>query len=179
MATRPVKVGHQAGANRIALAQKDDRNRPTCGLGRARRAAPGRDDDRHPTLNQIGRKAWQSVELPICPSRFDRNGLTLNVTALFETLPKRGQELHVRISRSRAHEANDRYHRLLRARRERPRSGRTAEQGDELATLHSMTSSATSSRSRGTSRLSNLAVLRLMTNSYLVGCSMGRSAGLA
>jgi hypothetical protein len=79
--------------------------------------------------NQIGRKAWQSVELPICPSRFDRNGLTLNVTALFETLPKRGQELHVRISRSRAHEANDRYHRLLRARRERPRSRRAAERG--------------------------------------------------
>src|SRR5262249_3265472 len=69
--------------------------------------------------------------------------------------------------------------RLLRARRERPRGSRAAEQRDELAALHSITSSATSSRSRGISRLRNLAVLRLMTNSYLIGCSMGRSAGLA
>jgi DNA-binding winged helix-turn-helix (wHTH) protein len=64
---------------------------------------------------EIGRKAWQSVELPICPSRFDRNGLALNVTGFFETLPKRGQKLHVRISRSRADQANDRHRQLLRA----------------------------------------------------------------
>src|SRR5262249_44780212 len=68
---------------------------------------------------------------------------------------------------------------LLRARRERPRSSRAAEQRDELAPLHSITSSATSSRSRGISRLSDRAVLRLMTSSYLVGCSTGRSAGFA
>src|SRR5215831_8554045 len=67
---------------------------------------------------------------------------------------------------------------LLRARRERPRGG-AAEQRDELAALHSITSSATSSRSRGISRLSDLAVLRLITSSYLVGCSTGRSPGFA
>src|SRR5262249_17047339 len=67
---------------------------------------------------------------------------------------------------------------LLRARRERPRCSR-ADERDELASPHSITSSATTRRSRAISRLSNLAVLRLMTNSYLVGCSMGRSAGLA
>src|SRR5262249_54031202 len=67
---------------------------------------------------------------------------------------------------------------FLRARRERPRS-RAAEERDELAPSHSITSSATSSRSRGISRLSDLAVLRLMTSSYLVGCSTGRSAGFA
>src|SRR6516164_1187468 len=44
---------------------------------------------------------------------------------------------------------------------------------------YSITSSATSSRSRGISRSSDLAVLRLMTNSNRVGCSTGRSAGLA
>src|SRR5262249_23479938 len=56
---------------------------------------------------------------------------------------------------------------------------RAAEKRDELAALHSITSSAINSRSRGTSRLSDLAVLRLMTSSYLVGCSTGRSAGFA
>src|SRR5262249_32556153 len=68
---------------------------------------------------------------------------------------------------------------LLRARRKRPRDRRAAEQRDELAPVHSITSSATSSRSRGISRLSDLAVLRLITSSYLVGCSTGRSPGFA
>jgi hypothetical protein len=36
--------------------------------------------------------------------------------------------------------------------------------------VHSITSSARASRVGGTSRLSSLAVFRLMTNSYLVGC---------
>ena len=59
---------------------------------------------------------------------------------------------------------------LLRARRERPRGRRAAEQRDELAPLHSITSSARASRVGGTSRPSALAVLRLITSSYLVGC---------
>src|SRR5262245_18772874 len=44
---------------------------------------------------------------------------------------------------------------------------------------HSITSSARASSVGGTSRPSALAVLRLITNSYLVGCCTGRSAGLA
>src|SRR6266516_2650328 len=44
---------------------------------------------------------------------------------------------------------------------------------------HSITSSARASSIGGTSRPSALAVLRLITNSNLVGCSTGRSAGLA
>jgi hypothetical protein len=55
-------------------------------------SCPRRDHDRDPTLNQIGRKAWQSIKLPLRPTRFDRNVLVLDVTSLFETLPKRGQE---------------------------------------------------------------------------------------
>ena len=58
---------------------------------------------------------------------------------------------------------------LLRARRERPRRRRAAEQRDELASLHSITSSARESSVGGTVRPSALAVLRLMASSYLVG----------
>src|SRR5262249_21062542 len=67
--------------------------------------------------------------------------------------------------------------RLLRARRERPRR-RAAEQRDELAPFHSITSSARASNEAGTSRPSAFAVLRLITSSYLVGACTGRSAGL-
>src|SRR5262245_13035402 len=62
--------------------------------------------------------------------------------------------------------------RLLRARRERPRDS-AAEQRDEIAAVHSMTSSAATSSVCGTVRPSAFAVVRLMTRSNLVGCSTG------
>src|SRR5262249_8004195 len=55
---------------------------------------------------------------------------------------------------------------------------RGAKNGDELAAPHSITLSARSTSPTGTSCPIALAVLRLMTSSNLVGCSMGRSAGL-
>src|SRR5262245_58574156 len=44
---------------------------------------------------------------------------------------------------------------------------------------HSITSSARASKDGGTARPSDLAVLRLITSSYLVGTCTGRSAGFA
>src|SRR5262245_61449388 len=55
-----------------------------------------------------------------------------------------------------------------------------ANRGDERSPVHhSMTWSARSSTDCGIVRPSAFAVLRLMTSSNLVGCSTGRSAGLA
>src|SRR5262249_31092218 len=68
---------------------------------------------------------------------------------------------------------------LLRARHERPRGRPAAEQYDELASPHSITSSARARSVGGTSRRSALAVVRLITRSNLVGCSTGRLAGFA
>jgi hypothetical protein len=48
-----------------------------------------------------------------------------------------------------------------------------------LASIHSITSSARARIDGGTVRPSALAVLRSMTSSNVVGCSTGRSAGLA
>ena len=71
-------------------------------------------------------------------------------------------------------DSNARYTcRLLGARRERPR-GRHAENGDELAPVHSITSSASASNLSGISRPSAFAVFRLMTNSNLVDWQIGR-----
>src|SRR5262249_14529054 len=68
---------------------------------------------------------------------------------------------------------------LLRPRRERPRGCRAAEQRDERASPHSITSSARASNVAGTVRPNAFAVLRLMTSSYLVGACTGRSAGFS
>src|SRR5262249_50120436 len=80
-------------------------------------------------------------------------------------------------------EDRDTWARSGRARHERPRGRRAANQRDELAPLHccghSITSSARASNVGGTSMPSALAVLRLMTSSYLVGCWIGRLAAFS
>src|SRR5262249_39904417 len=58
---------------------------------------------------------------------------------------------------------------LAAARRERPR-GRAAQERNELAPIHSITSSARPSSGSGTVMPSALAVLRLMISSTLVSC---------
>src|SRR5262245_62895719 len=63
--------------------------------------------------------------------------------------------------RRRTVEKSDHRNRLLRPRRERPR-GSAAEQRDEVAPPHSITSSARASSVGGTSRPSVLAVCRLI-----------------
>jgi hypothetical protein len=56
-------------------------------------------------------------------------------------------------------------------------NGCTADDRDELAPSHSITSSARPSDDGGTSRPSAVAVLRLIASSYLVGACTGKSAG--
>src|SRR5262245_34417247 len=73
----------------------------------------------------------------------------------------------------------DHRHRRLRTHGNRPPHRRAAEQGDELAAFHSITSSARASSVGGTSRPIVLAVCRLMTNSNLVGSWTGISAGFS
>src|SRR5262245_50215514 len=71
------------------------------------------------------------------------------------------------------------YRRLLRAPRAATQPCRAAEQRYEVAPPHSMTSLASASNVGGIVRLSALAVLRLSTNSNLLGSMTGRSAGLS
>src|SRR6516165_7867555 len=78
----------------------------------------------------------------------------------------------ISIGRAHVDKAHHRHRRLLRARHQGPRSC-TAEPRDELAPFHSITSSARASKPGGISRRSAFAVFKLITNSNLVGCSIG------
>src|SRR5262249_50361660 len=69
------------------------------------------------------------------------------------------------------------FRRLLRARGKRPRGRSTAEQRDELAPFHSITSSARAMSVDGTVSPSAFAVARLMASSNLTGAWIGNSAG--
>src|SRR5262249_40507287 len=88
--------------------------------------------------------------------------------------------LSVRIVRSQ-HQYGDVPHTLalLRAARKGPCGRVAAEQRDEVASLHSITSSARASSDGETSSPSTLAVVMLIMKSNLVGCSTGRSLGFA
>src|SRR5262249_41480539 len=100
-------------------------------------------------------------------------------TARFiEAVPETDNAGRVALWRSTAQKPDHRHRGPLRARRERPRS-RAAEQRDELAAPHSITSSARASSFSGTVRPSILAVWALMTSPNLADCTTGRSAGLA
>src|SRR5262249_43891725 len=94
--------------------------------------------------------------------------LAFEITRFFtEPFKKRGGLALGRTGRHTADKADYRHRRLLRVRRERPRS-RAAEQRDELAPVHSITSSASASSLSGIWRPSVLAVCRLITSSNLV-----------
>src|SRR5262249_25861116 len=90
------------------------------------------------------------------------------------------EEIFIMWSFSRLHtdKADAQHLVLLRPCRDRP-SRRAADQRHEIASCHSITSSARASTVGGISRPSAFAVLRLITSSYLVGAWTGRSAGFS
>jgi hypothetical protein len=57
----------------------------------------------------------------------------LDIAGIFEGLPKRANTVRVFLRRPGVEESDDRHGQLLRARRERPCSRRSAEKGDETA----------------------------------------------
>src|SRR5262245_34164301 len=115
--------------------------------------------------------------LVFCETVFDRHIAAVDITGFTQAATERGREIGPVILTERVQEPDHRHRRLLRARRERP-SHRAAEQRDELASLHSITSSARATSSGGKSRPSARVLLRLIANSNFVGCSIGRSASL-
>src|SRR5262249_49144934 len=119
-----------------------------------------------------------ALALSLRPAVLDRDSAAL-VPAKFTQPFHEGANPTAPVGRSaRAQEAYSRQRWLLRARRNRPRR-RAADKRDELPPPHSITSSASCWRCRGTSRPIAFAVLRLITSSNLVGACAGRSAGFA
>src|SRR5262252_7267486 len=113
---------------------------------------------------------------------FDLNIAVLRPSERLKSLPKRSDAgLHLGIMFGECVQKHDPPHPrwLLRPRRERPADRRAAEQGDELAPVHSITSSAVICMINGTVSPSAFAVLRLINRSSLTGCCTGKSAGFS
>src|SRR6516162_7029778 len=127
-----------------------------------------RSDHRHLMAYQIGCEVGQSVVLVLSPAILDRHILALDVAGFTKALAECGQKACTIDWRRAAKEPNHRHRRLLRTHRERPRC-RAADQRDERAAPHSITSSARSGNAGGILNPSALAVLRFTTSSNLVG----------
>src|ERR1035437_11101728 len=92
-----------------------------------------------------------------------QNVLAINIAKIFQALLNPTQRYFFILSSCSVPQHSDsrEFARLLRTRRERPRS-RPAEKRNELATPHSITSSAVASNVGGISRPSVLAAFRLI-----------------
>src|SRR5262249_24459299 len=112
-----------------------------------RGSACGCDDDGHTLADQIGGQARKSIVPAVGIAVFDRNVPAFDQAGFAQPFAECGEE-GCELSGGGAVEISyHRHRRLLRARRERP-SGSTAEQRDELAPPHLITSSATPSPRR-------------------------------
>src|SRR5262249_22657674 len=152
-----------------------------------------RGRERAARKNEIGGKPDEFLREPSCrlgvephPAGVELNIATLRPSELLESLAECGEEcLIFGVVLGRRHQHADSPHpaALLRTRRERPeqrkRRRRAADERDELAARHSITSSARPSSVSGTVSPSALAVLRLRISSTLVNCCTGRSAGFS
>src|SRR5262245_2923120 len=119
--------------------------------------------------------------MALCPAVFDRQILSLDVAGFAQSLAERvHKRCRRRAGRPGVEDADHRHRLLLRpgdARRGEEAAGHGA---DERSTFHySITRSARASSDGGIVRPSALAVFRLISRSNLVGCSTGKSPGLA
>src|SRR5262249_114854 len=138
---RLIQAGDEAELYRIAARGEDNRNRTSRGLCNAHGRSAGRSDDRDLAMNEVGRLRRQSLVSAFRPAIADRHVLAVYVAGFLQSLAKRGCVEGIPLWRCAVEESDHRHRRLLRARRERPRGG-TAEKRDEVAPVHSITSSA-------------------------------------
>src|SRR5262249_49710744 len=161
----------EAAADRIGYDREHDRN---C----SRLAGKGASDGSAPTEERVGPqidqpfcKRPEHIRITIAPAKFDPEIAAFSPPQLRESTPqRRNRRLPSRIALNKAHEHADQPHPvrlLLPARHDRQRCS-AANERDELAPPHSITSSARASSEGGTVRPRAFAVLRLITNSIFV-----------
>src|SRR5262249_24688371 len=169
---------HVPDADGIGMGVEHDGDRPGRLPGRLDHRRRGGDDDVDVHADQFGCEVTQLLDA-LRPAELDDNGLALDVAEIAQPRPQRFHLARSRGSGGEMQIPDPSNLCRLRPRRERPRGRRTAEQRDELAARHSITSSARAMSVDGISMPSMRAVCALMTSSNLADCSTGKSAGLA
>src|SRR5262245_19047444 len=176
---RPRQTRDQAAADGVSRHSKNDRDHGCRLLSRRNGGSSIGDDNVDVEPNELRRKFGIALAAALRIPIFNRKIATFDPAELAQPLHKSSDPLTFGRRRGGPQVTDSRQlPRLLRPHRERPHR-RAAEQRDELAPPHSMTSSARARSVGGTSMPSALAVLRLTTSSYFVGACTGRSAGFS
>src|SRR5262249_36864025 len=177
----PREALDQTQPDRIRAHAHDDGDGRGRLLGRPDTGARMRHEHGRVEPDQLGGERRKTLVTARRPAIFDRDGLSFLVPKITKPLTE-GLEVRRVVFRGREAKEPDPVHlrRLLPLGRER-RGERPNQRGQQEAAAvhHSSTWSARASSEGGIVRPSALAVLRLMTRSNFVGCSTGRSAGLA
>src|SRR5262249_17529259 len=144
-----------------------------CGglLRREHGVGPPSKYDIYVEADELVRQLGKPLVVPLGVAVLEANVLALNIPEIMYSPSKR---CDWRPGLDRKDTDRDYFPLLLSTCGERP-SNRTADQSDELATLHSITCSAPASRILGITMPRAFAVLRLMTSSNFVGACTGRS----
>src|SRR5262245_60547106 len=151
VSARARETGNEAGRDRVVATGEDDRCRGGSAFRRMCSKVPAACRYQvDPAGNDLRGQRRQAIVMALSPAVLDLHVLALDITGVLEALPESGHVCCKGSWRPAAEIANHR-HRLLRARRERPRC-RATEQRDELAAPHSITSSARASNVGGISR---------------------------
>src|SRR5262249_20757532 len=132
------------------------------------------------TRHQLGRESGEPLCLSLCISVLDHHVAALDVTEVMQSLTEGLWKLGTtgQVARQIAYPSD--LGRLLRLDGERRGEDAPTHDADERSPVHQwMISSARTSSDCGIVTPSAFAVLRLTTNSSLVGCTIGRSAGLS
>src|SRR5262249_41964869 len=176
------KGRHEPILDGIAHHRCNNRNSGSCLPGGKGGRRIRREDDVNLETNQLRCESWKPLDSPVRTSVLDGDVSILRIAKLTQPLPE-GVELHSRLGgfqRTGYHQTNPRdFRRWLSIHGQRQGGRRAAESQDELAAPHSITSSARSRIAVDGSMPVALAVFRFTTSSNFVGCSMGKSAGLA
>src|SRR5262245_40070410 len=181
ISARTRQACHDAKVDWIGYLHKYDRDGRRRLSRLDRRHRPFRHDEVRRFADELGYIGPDVIRIACAPDDVDPDIAVLRPTQLPQALAKRF-DAGAHIGGALApHEQTNFPHSLalLRARRERPRGHRAAEQRYECAAVHSITSSAATSRPGGTVRPSAFAVLRLTIISNLVAACTGSSAGLS
>src|SRR6516225_6290905 len=176
------KVRSKAAADRIGHAREHDGNCTRLAGKHADRGCALTEDRVGPQIDQLFCERSDLIRISGAPAKFDPEITAFRPPQLRERSPECCEpRLHSRVVLRKADQNADAPQSvgLLRTRDKRPCNRRATKERNELAPLHSITSSARPDSGNGTVMPSAFAVLRLMTSSTFVTCCTGRSAGLS
>src|SRR5262249_44988122 len=173
VATRTADTRDESEQHGITGRPDDDRNCARCFYCGAHRGSCIYNDHVDRDSHELHGKLRQRIDVPLGKTEIEDDGLAIDIAEIAKSLAESIEDGRRPVLSGRQDADARHFFRLLcrcrNDRGDRPYSRRAAEQRDERAPLHSITSSARSGNAGGMLNPSALAVLRLTTSSYFVG----------